>query len=353
MMAPRSTLGLVVTLCASLAAIGCDDDAPPPAPTPEPPTAAPPAKSSSAAPNASASAASAVSATSSATTSPSGSAAASAMASPSASSGPVSSAVAAALAGSAAVVTGPRRWADFYGPELKPTLKEGEKAWAVLPVSVGWDTLKFARLDVRALEDKAVVFSVAPTGSAPMDVVVPTAFTAAAIAPEALTPNAPVLVATSGTRAYGRVVAVEGEQVRVRYRFAGLQEERAVPATDVLRLDGSLRFGAPIAYRQTKEGPKGDVLKIWHPAQLVFAGEGKSWLLTNAGKPMLLPNDTLRAVDVMTSRKAGAPVWVVHGDEFVPATVLEEIENGLRYKVKRESGEESTVTFDAATTPIR
>jgi len=256
--------------------------------------------------------------------------------------------------GSADAPPGTRSWADFAGPEVKVELAAGAKAWAVLPVSAGWGTLRFARLEVKGLEGTQVVFAVSPaSGGSGYDVLVPGAFTSAATAAEGLAKDDPVMVATSGTRAFGRVVSVDGAKAKVRYRFAGTEEEREVPTTDLIKLDGTLKFGAPVAYSEPKENPKGPVTKSWHPAQFVQGTESKTWVVTAAGKPLHVPADTVRALDVKAPRKAGDAVWAAPNDELLAATITEPIDGGLRFKVKLASGEDTTVSYEAVSSPLR
>jgi len=256
--------------------------------------------------------------------------------------------------GSADAPPGTRSWADFAGPEVKVEFAAGAKAWAVLPVSAGWETLRFARLDVKGLEGSQVVFAVSPaSGGVGYDVLVPGAFTSAATAAEGLTKDDPVVVATSGTRAFGRVVSIDGAKAKVRYRFAGTEEEREVPTTDLIKLDGTLKFGAPVAYSQPKENPKGPVTKLWHPAQFVQGAEGKTWVVTAAGKPLHVPTETVRPLDVKAPRKAGDAVWAAPNDELLAATITEPIDGGLRFKVKLASGEDTTVSYEAVSSPLR
>jgi hypothetical protein len=256
--------------------------------------------------------------------------------------------------GSADAPPGTRSWADFAGPEVKVELAVGAKAWAVLPVSAGWETLRFARLDVKGLEGTQVIFAVSPAScGGGYDVLVPGAFTSAATAAEGLAKDDPVMVATSGTRAFGRVVSVDGAKAKVRYRFAGTEEEREVPTTDLIKLDGTLKFGAPVAYSEPKENPKGPVTKSWHPAQFVQGTESKTWVVTAAGKPLHVPADTVRALDVKAPRKAGDAVWAAPNDELLAATITEPLDGGLRFKVKLASGEDTTVSYEAVSSPLR
>jgi hypothetical protein len=336
-------------IAATLVLTACGDDPPPPAPTPaaSAPAAAPsaPKPAASAAPAASAVASSTAPGADSASVA--GSAAVAGSASAAGSSVPLP-------VGSAGAPPGTRSWADFAGPEVKVEFAAGAKAWAVLPVSAGWATLRFARLDVKGLEGTQVVFSVSSaSGGDGYDVLVPGAFTSPATAAEGLAKDDPVVVATSGTRAFGRVVSVDGAKAKVRYRFAGTEEEREVPTTDLIKLDGTLKFGAPVAYSEPKENPKGPVTKSWHPAQFVQGTEGKTWVVTAAGKPLHVPADTVRALDVRAPRKAGDAVWAAPNDELLAATITEPLDGGLRFKVKLASGEDTTVSYEAVSSPLR
>ncbi|MBL9023133.1 MAG: hypothetical protein JNL21_13115 [Myxococcales bacterium] len=300
---------------------GCGDDPPPPPPAPPPPATAPAPAASTPRPRASASAAASA-----------------------------STSTAAPIA-SFAPASGPLRWADFGGPDLEPPVKAGERAWAVLPVSVGWETLRFAVLPVTKIEDaKLAVFEIA-SGDTKTEAFVPGAFTAPLQPPDKLNIDDAVMIATGGARAFGRVASPPADQkVKVRYRFAGSLEEKDVPLDEVLKLDGTLKFGAPVAFSEERdEGTKRRV--VWRPGSLVHSADGKAWVI-NFGRPIRVPLTAVKPMTVATLHRAGDKVWVANNEELLPGQVAEVQDSGIRYKVKLEDSSELTASLENVTAPI-
>jgi hypothetical protein len=257
--------------------------------------------------------------------------------------------------GSIEAPVGPRQWADFAGPIVKADIKPGVKAWGVMPVSAGWETLKFTLSDVKRTEENDVVFDVptSATDTKPVEVFVPTAFTMEAKPADRLDRNDPVMVATSGARAFGRVLSGDTKtSLKVRYRFAGTTEEKDFDPREVVKLDGKLGFGAPVGYSETKDADKGERKVVWHPAQLVQIAEEKAWIVTGSGKPVRLEVSAVKPMGVQSIHRPGDKVWAVRGEELVPGELTEALDDGLRYKVKIE-GEEVTVSLEGVTPPLK
>ncbi|NUO52198.1 MAG: hypothetical protein HOV80_25375 [Polyangiaceae bacterium] len=231
-------------------------------------------------------------------------------------------------------------------------MKPGEKAWVVLPVSTGWETLKFSLLPIARVEDKIVVFEVNVAGGK-KEAFVPGAFVSPVKTVEKLAADEAVMISTNGARAFGRVMGPPSDKkVKVRYRFAGSLEEKDVDLTEVIELDGSLKFAAPIAFSEEKdEGSKRRLL--WRPAQLVQTAENKAWVVNASGKPQRVPQNTVKPLSVSSMYKAGDKVWAARGDEMVPGEVLEVQDGATRYKLKLEDGTELTAPFEFVTTPLK
>ncbi len=120
---------------------------------------------------------------------------------PSAASASASASAVAPPAVSIEVPTGPVRWTDFSGPVVKPEAKAQDRVWAAVPVSAGWDTLKFALLTVDRLSEDEYVFK--PMGTEKRDVFVPGAFVFPAKPAEGLVKGDAVAVAPKDARAFG------------------------------------------------------------------------------------------------------------------------------------------------------
>ncbi len=253
------------------------------------------------------------------------------------------------------VPAGPRKWSDFAGPMVKAELKAGTKSWSAMPVSAGWETLKFSLGEVKRVEENDVIFEVpsSATNTKPVEVFVPTAFTLEAKAPEKLEKSDPVMIATAGSRAFGRVVSGDAKsKVKVRYRFAGTQEEAEFDPSEVIRLDGTMRYGAPVAYSLQKEAERGERKIVWYPAQLIQTAEEKAWIVTAAGKPIRVELNTVKPMGIQAVHKPGDKIWAVKSEELTPAEIAEVVEDGLRYKVKF-GAEESTVSLESVTPPLK
>ncbi|MBL8744393.1 MAG: hypothetical protein JNK04_24970 [Myxococcales bacterium] len=255
---------------------------------------------------------------------------------------------AAAPALSIDVPSGPLKWADFGGPSIKSELAPGSKAWAVLPVSASFETVKVAVVEVDRVEGDLVVTK---QGADKREVFVPAAFTLATKPADALVRGDAVVVAAKGSRAFARVTSMDAGKVKVRFRYAGDIQEIEVNPSEAIELDGTLRFGSVAAYSETKEiGTEKKV--IWHSGQFVQTAEDKSWVISSTGKPERVPAASVRPLAVHVAHKAGDKVWVVRNDELAPGQVLTVEDDGLRYKVKLDTGEEASAPFETVTTPI-
>ncbi len=232
-------------------------------------------------------------------------------------------------------------------------MKAGDKAWVVLPVSSGWETLKFTIKPVQRLEPTFAVIEVAGSDGAKKEAFVPGAFTNPALPSDKLETDSPVMVAHAGGSSIGRVAAAPAQnQVKVRFRFAGVLEEKEVPVEDVLKLDGTLTFGAPVAYSEEKE-EGGKRRMLWRPAQLVQSAEDKCWLVTTAGRPIRAPLSSVKALNLGVLHKTGDKVWAGRGEELMPGQVLDAQDGATRYKIKLDEGSEITASFEVVTSPIK
>jgi hypothetical protein len=234
---------------------------------------------------------------------------------------------------------------------VTPEVKAGDRAWAVLPVSTGWETLKFALLPVAKVDGSAAVFDVS-TGGSVQEVFVPGAFTSPLKPPDKLAADDAVVVATGAARAFGRVTAPPADgKVKVRYRFAGALEEKDIPVEEVIKLDGTAKFGAQVAFGEEKdEGTKRRM--VWRPASFVHAAEDKVWVVS-FGRPLRLSAASVKPMTVATLHRAGDKVWAANTEELVPGQVAEVQDGGTRYKVKLDDNTELTASLEAVTAPLK
>lgn len=239
---------------------------------------------------------------------------------------------------------------------MKAVLQPDARAWVVMPVSAGWETLKFSLEPAKRSEENEVVVSVPASNSDAtlVEVWVPTAFTQELKPPDRLGKNDPVMVATSGTRAFGRVLSAEpNANAKIRFRFAGTIEEKDIDPKELVRLDGTLRFGAPVGYGEEKEGDRGSTKIVWRPAQFVQSTGDKAWVVTSAGKPLRVPLTQVKPLMVNNTFRVGDKLFAARGDELLPGQLAEVLEDGLRYKIKLDVGDETTVGLEGVTVPIK
>jgi hypothetical protein len=240
-----------------------------------------------------------------------------------------------------------RKWADFSGPNTPSELSAGSRGWLVVPMSSGWETLKLSVESVARVEAPFAVVQ-----SERGDIFVPGAFTAPLRRPEGLLKGDAVVVPAMGSRAVARVVSVAADGVSVRFRYAGELKELSIPQSDVIKLDGTLKFGAVAVARDSTHNSLGEEKVVWRGGQFVSTAEGKSWLVTWSGRPFRLPANFIRAMSIHHTHKAGDKVMVLQGEELVSGSVLKSEEDGLRYVVKLVSGTETSVPFDMVTSPL-
>lgn len=249
------------------------------------------------------------------------------------------------------VPSGPVKWTDFSGPFGRSELSAGSAAWAVAPVSAGWETLKFSWGTVERVEEKEVVFKL--NGPDKAEIWVPSAFCAPAPKVDGLVKGDAVMVPARGSRAFARVTGVEGSKVKVRYRFAGDVQELEVESNMAIKLDGNLKFGAPVGFQDRAKGPGGEDKLDWFWGQLVNVAEEKAWLVTSTGKPRRVGLSAVKPLKLSVSPKVGDKVWAGRGEDLLPGVVSEVVDDGLRFKVKLENGEDTSASFDSVTTPLK
>jgi hypothetical protein len=218
----------------------------------------------------------------------------------------------------------------------------------LLPVSTGWETLKLSIETVERTTELEVVVK----ANADREVFVPSALTTPLPRVDALVNGDTVVVPTAGSRAIARVVAVASPSATVRYRYAGELKEVSVPFTDVIKLDGTLKFGAVVVARDATRNSNGQEKVAWRAGQFVSTGEGKTWIVTWSGRPFRVEASSVKPVMCHVPYKAGDKVTVLAEDDISKGTVLSSEDDGLRYVVKLEQGAETTVPFDAVSGPL-
>ncbi len=261
-----------------------------------------------------------------------------------------SSAAPISVALSSSLPSGPSKWEDFSGPNVKPDLKAQERGWMVVPLSARWETLKLSVETVGRVEDTFVV--VRPHGADKAEVFVPGALSSPLKRADGLLKGDAVVIPAMGSRAVARVAAVSETEATVRFRYAGELKEIAVPLGETIKLDGSLKFGAVVVARDASRNVAGEEKIVWRGGQFISTGEGKSWMVTWGGRPFRFPSATIKPMSAHVVHKAGDKIMVVQGDNLLSGVVQSSEEDALRYAVRFEDGSETSVPFDAVTSPI-
>jgi hypothetical protein len=218
----------------------------------------------------------------------------------------------------------------------------------LLPVSAGWETLK---LSIEKVE-RTAEFEVVVKTAGDREVFVPSALTSPLAKIDSLVNGDTVIIPTAGSRAIGRVVGVAGTNATVRYRYAGELKEMSVPFADLIKIDGTLRFGAVVVARDATRNSSGQEKVAWRAGQFVSTAEGKTWMVTWAGRPFRLDAASIKPVMCHVPYKAGDKVTVLAEENMTKGTVVSSEDDGLRYVIKLDQGNETTWPFDAVSGPM-
>lgn len=218
-------------------------------------------------------------------------------------------------------------WRAFDGGDTEVQV-EGA-AWVVVPAASRWDSLKMTRLAFHAKKDGGYVFDGGK-------VTVPGSFVEPGPPARPIAPGDAVLASVHGASAPGRVEAIEGGRAKVRVVWLDAVEEIDVLASELLLLDGGLRFGQPVAVRT------GDDRSY---ARFVRALGTHSWVLDWSGAGRKVEASAVEPLAVHSRLASGAEVLAVSLGVLAPATVVEVLDGGLRYRVRGQTGDEETLPF--------
>jgi hypothetical protein len=243
---------------------------------------------------------------------------------------------------SATVAKGKRtfKFEGYTGPKASKSFANTPLAWVVRPA--GDDgSFENNRLDIlpflKVQGDEVIV------QMGKDELIVPQAIAHPAAAPAALQSGDIVLTNTSGGVTIAKVAANDKKtgQTKVKYVKDGAISETTISRQATLKLDGTLSFGAPVAFKDGATWVGG-----WYgggDASKGFVAMGKGWKVVDA--------KALKALKIGTLHAAGAAVWTKTSKGFEPGTVEEALDDGLRYKVKLKSGS-TTAAFDAVSAPL-
>jgi len=230
------------------------------------------------------------------------------------------------------------KWEKFPGPKVKADIGDAKNVWCALPVSDGFDILKFGYKSVKKAEDNVVVVN----GYVPSHV--PAAFIHKPKEDLKLKKGAPVMVDEAAAGPLGRVLEA-GDKIKVKYMFGSSVSDTSESPAQVWPLAGKVAFAEPVAY---KDGAK------WSYGRVAQTDKDKTWVITGSGHVKRVDTSSVKPLEINTIYKKGDSVWAVWVGGFKPAKVTEVVDDGVAYKVKYDEGseEEKTVGFGKVTKPI-
>lgn len=227
-------------------------------------------------------------------------------------------------------------------PKIPMPYKSNEQVWAAYP---SLDNINIWRYGmVRFQESRGDLASV---NVSVITRLTPSAFVHAAKPAPQPALGAPVIVKAKFSAAYGRVLKVSGETVKVACDTPNVSlpenrtKERTVPLTDIeVLLKDEFMPGAPVVYESASAS---------HVGILVFKGKTRGCLISADGTLLELPLVELTPVDVSTIHEKDAKVLAQPASgksiKLIPAAVAEVISGGVEYKIMPDSGESFTTSF--------
>jgi hypothetical protein len=237
-----------------------------------------------------------------------------------------------------------RFWA-WDGPADGPAIT-GKRAWTA--IAEGAATDRDRRVFV-SVEDFAKVDGKNNLFTAPFgDIVSPVALAANLAPPAKLGAGDPVFAENDSDSSFGRVTKVSGDTVTMSYAFGELESELDAPKAEVVLVDGTLKLGAPVAF---KAGGK------WSAGRFLAKTADEAWVA-----PHWVDNDPVvrlkladvRAIDAAKALKVG-DACVCAGPaqkgELLPGKVTKA--GGVFYEVKLDGGGTVKVPFDRISAPLK
>lgn len=229
------------------------------------------------------------------------------------------------------------KWADFPGPKMKADIGDAKKVWCALPVSDGFDILKFGYKSVKKIEEEVVIVD----GYVPAHV--PAAFVHKPQESVTVQKGTPVMVDEAAAGPLGRVVE-PGDKIKVKYVFGTSVSDTTEKPEQVWPLAGKVAFAEPVGF---KEGDK------WSYGRVAQTDAEKSWVITSSGHVKQVDTPSVKPLDINTVYKAGDAVWAVWVGTFKPAKITEVIDEGVAYKIKYDDkDEEKQLGFGEVTKPL-
>ncbi len=268
---------------------------------------------------------------------------------------PTSSATAMASATSTAAAVDPpsrpgrpvMRFWDYDGPAEGPAIT-GKRGWTAVPSGDAKDAYRHVFLSVEDFvkTDGKNNFWRSPAG----DIVAPISMADNLAPPAKLKKGDPVFAENSNDNVIGRVEIGDGDTIKVNSVFGEMVGEVEAPRSEVVLLDGALRFGAPVAY---KEGGK------WWVGRLIAKTAQDAWIAleyTDNHPYAKVKLADVRALDVTKILAVGDKVLadssILTRNELTPGQITKVIDGGVFYEVKIEKRGTFKIAFSHITAPL-
>ncbi len=268
-------------------------------------------------------------------------------ASATASAAPVASATASAAANAAPAKPTLRFW-GYDGPAEGPAIT-GPRAWTAVPSGPADD--RYRRVFISVEDFVKTANGENHFRTARNDLVAPVAMAVNLAPPASLKKGDPIMAESANDSAIARVVSVDGDTVTMKYVFGDLVGEMEAPKSEVMPLDGTLRLGAPVAFK--REGK-------WYAGRLLAKNAQDAWVALHYtdGEPYVkVKAADVRAIDVTKVLKIGdkcvSDSAATAKNELLPGKITKVIEDGMFYEVTLEkSPTKWTIPFHRVSAPL-
>lgn len=237
---------------------------------------------------------------------------------------------------------GPFHYPSYNGPTVALKV-DTPKAWGVVPVGRrdDWNALKFMLEKYERAEKNLIVLKHFD-GS---EYHLPGALVFPAKKVENIKKGDALVVDEAAASAFGRAISVDTDAGRVKflYEFGGSVTEDDLDLDSVIKLEDKLSFGQPVAWKAED---------VWNTGELCGSDKEKAFVLDSSSRPQVVPTADLRVIKTSPLKK-GQKVWA-RDVQFKPATIVEVLEDGLRYKVRWEGAtKDETVPYNDVTLPLK
>ena len=156
--------------------------------------------------------------------------------------------------------------------------------------------------------------------------------------------GSPVLMPFASGSRYGRVSAISEDRITVDHGGPHAVGSAELSLYDVIPLDGSAHFGAPIVYRLGSS---------WCWGQLLSSAGPTAWVLDWRGEPLEIDSLSLRPI-APARFEVGDTVIAIDGGVMKPATVVAALHNEICYAVMFEGrpSREELRNYSQVTSPL-